>query len=713
LQVEFQFEYRNYSHYFYTSEKLMIRKLLIVCLLISYHIMDMNGQIVNNDECMFATFIPDVDDYCSEPMEFTNQGSTPSPQINPGCWPQFTNTNDVWYSFLPKNLGALIQLTGSTITEEGTLDGPAIAVYSGDCNSLTEEACNSVLFDDNVIELTMTDLTIGRLYYIRVDGRDNDTGSFKLCINTFSPVKSPESDCIDGVILCNKDEFFVEKIEGVGDDTNEVNGSCIQTELASVWYRWTCKDAGKLSFIITPNNKPDDIDFAVYELQSLDGCGSKRPIRCMASGETIGSSADFNSPCFGETGLSLTSNDLQEDPGCQPGDDNFVAAIDMQVGVSYALVINNFSQSGSGFHIQWGGSGTFLGPESDFIVDAVDEFECDKRINFFNQSSTLTDSIIGYNWSFGEGASPQTSNKDDSIGVVYASFGEKTAALTIESKRGCVVTKILDFYVEPCCQDTTTLDVSALAESIICPGDENGIIIANGISGAPTYQYSLDGENFQPNPRFINLGSGEYLVYVIDIKGCIDSVIINLDEPPPLIADAGPDQEIELGETTFLDGSYTAFGIVGTLWDGKGIIDSTTITSLDPEVFPFGTTTYTLTVTDQFGCEDTDEVTIRVRIVRPVYSPNALSPGTSTGSNDFFNLFGGPAVENVKELYVYDRWGNQIYLGEGLPINDITIGWDGKSNGRLVNPGVYTWYAKVLFIDGEVLPFSGDVTVFR
>lgn len=76
-------------------------------------------------------------------------------------------------------------------------------------------------------------------------------------------------------------------------------------------------------------------------------------------------------------------------------------------------------------------------------------------------------------------------------------------------------------------------------------------------------------------------------------------------------------------------------------------------------------------------------------------------------------LFGGPAVQNVQELYVYDRWGNQIYLGEGLPINDTSIGWDGKSNGRLVNPGVYTWFAKVLFIDGEVLPYSGDITVFR
>jgi hypothetical protein len=670
------------------------------------------GQ-VPNDECMFSTFIPDVDEFCSEPNVFSNEGATASPQLNPSCWPQFTNTNDVWYSFIPKNLGVLIQLTGETITNEGTLDQPSIAVYSGDCNSLTELACGSVLFNENVIELTLTDLAIGRLYYIRVDGRDNNVGSYKLCINTFSPVKSPESDCLDGVILCNKDEFFVEQVEGVGDDTNEVNGTCIQTELASVWYRWTCNDAGTLSFTITPNNQFDDIDFAVYQLNDINGCGNKRPIRCMASGETIGNSPDLNSPCFGPTGLSLESTDLQEDPGCQAGDDNFVSAINMEEGVSYALVINNFSQSGSGFQITWGGTGTFLGPEADFVVEAEDEFECDKTINFFNESFSLTDSIIGYVWSFGEGATPESSISEDSVQVIYNSFGEKTAALTLESLRGCVVTKVLDFYVEPCCRDTTTLDVDASVQDLICADSEDGVITAVGTAGAPQYQYSLDGTSYQPNPRFSDLGAGQYLVYIIDTKGCYDSVFVDLNGPPPLIADAGEDQEIELGQTTFLDGSFTPPGNVDIVWSGEGFVDTFDINSLDPEVLPPGDYTYTLKVTDESGCMSTDEVTIRVRIVRPVYSPNAISPSSTDGVNDFFNLFGGPAVEFVQELYVYDRWGNQMYKGEGLPINDPTVGWDGKFNGELVNPGVYTWYAEVLFIDGAVLPFSGDITVFR
>ena len=54
-----------------------------------------------------------------------------------------------------------------------------------------------------------------------------------------------------------------------------------------------------------------------------------------------------------------------------------------------------------------------------------------------------------------------------------------------------------------------------------------------------------------------------------------------------------------------------------------------------------------------------------------------------------------------------------MYRGVGLPINSYDRGWDGKFNGKEVNPGVYTWYAKVHFIDNVTLPFAGDITVLR
>ncbi len=668
------------------------------------------GQL-SNDECNFAKFIQNVDEYCSEKMAFTNVGATKSPQNPPGCWPQNTEDNDVWFSFIPKKLGVFIQVTGETLTKEGTLKKPSVGIYGGSCTSLIELACGSVLFNENVVELTLTDLNIGGLYFIRVDGRDLQSGTFKLCINTFSPIKQPEADCRNGVVLCDKEEIFIDNLIGIGDVTNEVDTkSCLNKEFASVWYKWTCKDAGNLTFSILPNNKQDDIDFALYQLPGgLDDCQNKNLIRCMASGESIGSDSTLNSPCFGVTGLNTTSLDIVESPGCQTGDDNFIKDIQMKTGESYVLLINNFSESGYGFSIKWGGTGTFLGPEPDFEVTSLDRFECDKSVIFTNKSKTQTDSIIGYKWSFGDEASPATSKLFGPVDVTYASFGVKTAALTVESKQGCIVTKTLDLFINACCRDTSTLSVVAFGKDIPCFDLATGQIDAEGRSGSPNYTYSIDSINFQPIPRFADLKAGVYTLYIRDKKGCTNKTPIILNQPPKVIVDAGKDIEVELGERSELNGSFTGgTGIGSPIWSPKDSIDF--IDQFSTPFLPLKSKAYQLQVTDENGCTGTDIVEVRVKIVRPVFSPNIIKSGLES-TNGIFRLEGGKAVRKIVKLEVYDRWGNKMYKGTDIDIKNLDEGWKADFNGKKVNPGVYVWIALVEFIDDEQLTFSGDVTV--
>lgn len=666
---------------------------------------------LSNDECDFATFIPQVDEYCSQKNEFTNVGATQSSQGRPNCWPQNTEDNDVWFSFIPKNLGVFIQVTGLTVLNAGTLQNPSVTIYSGNCNNLTELACGSVLTGENVVELTLSDLNIGGLYYIRIDGRSTNVGTFKLCINTFAPIKAPEADCRDGVILCDKEEIFVEDLVGIGTVTNEVDTkSCIEAEFASVWYKWTCKDAGNLTFTIIPNNKQDDIDFALYKLPGgLDDCNNKQLIRCMASGETIGADPTLNSPCFGPTGLNTTATDVVEDPGCQNGDDNFLDDVNMLPGESFVLLINNFSQSGFGFSIKFGGTGTFLGPEADFDITTQDRFECDKSVLFTNLSSSETDSIISYKWSFGDESSPNISNQFGPIDVNYASFGPKTAALTVESLRGCTVTKIKDLFINPCCRDTTTLSVLASAINIDCFEFETGIIDALGRAGSPKYTYSLDTVNFQPSPRFSNLPAGEYTVYIQDKKGCRSQIQVFLTEPPPVIADAGPDIEVDLGDEATLFGGYSGgTGISNAQW-----VPVDSIRNPDEfvtDLLPLRNTTYTLTATDENGCTGTDVVQIRVNVVRNLFSPNIIH-ADNPGSNGIFRLEGSKSISKVKRLEIYDRWGSKLFNGTDIDIKNFDEGWNGTLNGKRVVNGVYVWVALVEFIDGEEIYYTGDVTV--
>lgn len=671
-----------------------------------------------NDECQFAKFLPNVSDYCSSPAEFTNVGATADPIFPHNCIsPKFAN--GVWFSFFASEPAVSIRVLSSG--SDGTMRGPKILLFEA-CNSFVE--CSPGKSND-ADEFLYDKLKLNRLYYIMVESNVGQEGTFRLCVDLLNSVKTPESDCDRAVVLCDKSPFVVSSLTGSGNNTNEIeNGNCITTEFQSSWYKWTCDQSGTLSFTLTPGNNSedntkfitDDLDFAVYELPNgIDDCRNKVKIRCMAAGANVapnGGVAPLSQwvRCNGLTGLSLTDTDIEEPAGCAlASQNNFARALDMVSGKSYVLIVNNFSRSGLGFSIEFGGTGTFLGPKVDYEAIAQEKFECDKEITFNNLSESSTDPITDYFWNFGDGALPGFSDDFGPVDVNYTSFGNKTTALTVTTTRGCSVTKLVNFFINPCCKDTSTLEVAGLVSEIPCAGEESGTITGQGIRGAPSYMYSLDTVNFQPNPRFLGLAAGTYTLYIRDQKGCINSVPLVLVEPPPVIADAGADIEVELGEEATLNGSYIPGTGAGTpLWSPKDSIED--VNSFTTGILPLKDKTYTLLVTDENGCTDTDEVQVRVRIVRPVYSPNVLQVGNA-GPNGLFKLEGGRAVKSVTRLEVYDRWGNKMYKGVDLDIRNLDEGWRGEFNGRKVNPGVYTWIAIVKFLDDVEIAFSGDVTV--
>ncbi|MDV7400187.1 hypothetical protein RZS08_52725, partial [Arthrospira platensis SPKY1] len=110
-------------------------------------------------------------------------------------------------------------------------------------------------------------------------------------------------------------------------------------ESNSTWFVWTAGSSGSLTFTLTPLNPPDDLDFVVYEYPNGPGnCAEKIPLRCMASS------------CQGPTGLNESSTDLAEPPNCNPAtQDNFLAALQMEEGKTYGVMVNNFSTTGMGF----------------------------------------------------------------------------------------------------------------------------------------------------------------------------------------------------------------------------------------------------------------------------------------------------------------------------------------------------------------------------
>jgi len=200
-------------------------------------------------------------------------------------------------------------------------------------------------------------------------------------------------------------------------------------------------------------------------------------------------------------------------------------------------------------------------------------------------------------------------------------------------------------------------------------------------------------------------------VLVKDSRGCTITQPGTINEPLPIIVDAGIDQTIDLGYTADINAIVTPVNLPVTLtWSPNTTLDCTDC--LDPTALPFGTTTYLLTATDENGCTGFDSLTIFVNLVRPVYFPNVFSPN-GDGLNDYFTGYGGKAAKLIKQLKVFDRWGDNVYNGTDLPLSDGSRGWDGYFREKLMNPGVFAYLAQVEFIDGVVVLFEGDIMIVK
>jgi gliding motility-associated-like protein len=118
---------------------------------------------------------------------------------------------------------------------------------------------------------------------------------------------------------------------------------------------------------------------------------------------------------------------------------------------------------------------------------------------------------------------------------------------------------------------------------------------------------------------------------------------------------------------------------------------------------------YSVLVTDENGCENFDEITVK-NFCCKIYHPNVISL-SSTSGNEAFSIKETSCVISSK-LAIYDRWGNLVFQSEnGLDP------WDGYYKGKPVELGVYTFIFIYKALDEDDRVFedkvAGDVTVIR
>ena len=426
----------------------LIKSTLII--IVSYFGL-INSTFAQGDDCATAFQINNVANFCSGAAFFTNTGSTTSAFGIATCQGA-TTTEDVWFQFTAVGTDVLISAGGTG--SGGSMMSPCISIYNGDClTGINEQGCANGAVGSGVTQLYEGALIQGSTYYIRVSTTTLNEGTFELCVNNYTPSSNPGADCGGAAFLCNQNPISVATLSGGGLDNDEPEAtSCLENgfgadEGNSSWFYWTCGTSGSLTFDITPLNPVDDIDFMIYQLNSTNPCGPRTVLRCNAS-----SCLNIN----GSTGLSLTDVDITEDPNCDPGENAYCQFVNMAVGTTYALLVNNFSAN-LGFTVNFGGTGAFQGPNPNIVAAPLTI--CVGQTVSFN-GSTSVNVAGGLIWNFSNGGSPASTIGNGPHVITYNTPGSFTAILNGTDASGCqsietVTVNVNDLPVSPTVTNVT------------------------------------------------------------------------------------------------------------------------------------------------------------------------------------------------------------------------------------------------------------------
>jgi hypothetical protein len=243
-----------------------------------------------------------------------------------------------------------------------------------------------------------------------------------------------------------------------------------------------------------------------------------------------------------------------------------------------------------------------------------------------------------------------------------------------------------------------------------CYGLRNGAVHVDTVfGGEKPFFYSLDGQSFSTNPLFDHLWPGNYTIYIRDASNCVREWFVSVPEPEELRVYLSVDADsITAGEPLALKAVVTPEGSVlnHVEWRPPNLFERQD--SLNQEVVLSESTTFAVEVHTKTGCIARDQATVEVKKVN-VFFPNIIKPGSNQDA--YFTLFAGEGISRIVSMQVYSRSGSLVFERRDFLPNDPIRGWNGRWQGKYVQPGVYPWLVEIEYPDGARKHYRGTVTV--
>jgi gliding motility-associated-like protein len=509
------------------------------------------------------------------------------------------------------------------------------------------------------------------------------------------------SDCNGAIHLC-EDVYTEANATSTFGTIFEPTGACNNgTETSSMWYTFTVTESGNMGFVLDPSDIDADYDWGMFNITD-NGCagimnGTSPEVSCNSYGLFFGS---------GPTGISTTNGGVGNSNG--PGDINgpaFNVDLNVVAGQTYALVVMNWSNSASGYTIDFSNSTASLFDDvNPTILNVTTDCNSPGVVVEFDEN-IVTTSIQPVDFQL---TGPSGNVTINSIQVPAPNSPGNPSVTLIPTlgnlPPGNYTLSISDLagYVNDACGNTATgsfdfvvspLAVSIFAgnDTVICPGT-NANLLATGNFTSVQWLNGPATENFSVQ------NSGNYQV-TATLNGCSLTDVVNVSIVTLPNWDLGPDvtvcadlpysyttnQSVLWGNgTTSNSLPVSATGMIyGTyFYLGCPISDSALVTVVEPPIIDLGNDT-TLCTGEALNFSFNEQITWNGSVLSSTYIANSsglltasYSDGVCVASDSVIISYLDPIVIPIGNNYTFCQ-GDTITLTATSPTAGYFLWFDG------------------------------------
>ncbi len=243
----------------------------------------------------------------------------------------------------------------------------------------------------------------------------------------------------------------------------------------------------------------------------------------------------------------------------------------------------------------------------------------------------------------------------------------------------------------------------------LCRGESAKLFATGAVSYVWTPAAGLNN-NTSATPTATPDTTTNYMVVGKDDKSCFtDTGHVFIKVYPIPVVDAGNDKTLNIGKTLDLMPAISA-DVTEVLWSPTTGIFRNSYPGIT--IKPTTNTDYTVRVKNPGGCTAEDKVSIIVVCNGGnVFMPNTFSPN-GDGANDVFYPRGS-GLFKIKNLRIFNRWGEVVFEKNSFNANDVSAGWDGTFKGVKLNPEVFVYTIDIICDNNSILNYKGNVALIQ